>query len=127
MGSEGGIAEEGDLSTYEGTGVLVQHVILPAEGSHKRLLQKIRWGEVGEALAQVHCGVGGSQFYKLHPGEKKGRERQAFTEGPGSMLAPAPLASIPLEVSEVGVPPVEPSHCSQVDRTKHRSFQAHFN
>lgn len=100
----------------------MQHVVLPAEGSHECLLQKVRWGEVREALAQVHCSIGGSQFYKLHPGEKKGRERQAFIEGPGSMLELSLLASIPLEVSEVGVLPAEPSHCSQVDRTKHRSF-----
>lgn len=99
----------GGLPTHEGTGVLVQHVVLPTEGSHERLLQKVRRGEVGEALAEVHCGVGGSQFYKLHPGEKKRREREAFTEGPGSVLAPALLVSIPLEVSEVGVPPAEPS------------------
>lgn len=120
MGSKGCSAKEGGgcLSTHKGTSVLVQHVVLPGQSSHECLLQKVWWGEVREALAQVHCGVGGSQFYKLHPGEKKERERQAFTEGPGSMLAPAPLASIRLEASKVGVPPAEPSCCSQVDRTK---------
>ena len=121
------LPRRGGLSTHEATGVLVQHVVLLAEGSHERLLQKVWWGEVREALAQIHRGVGGSQFYKLHPGEKKGRERQAFMEGPGSTLAPALLASIPLEVSEVGVLPAEPSCCSQVDRTKHRSFEIPFN
>lgn len=56
----------------------MQHVLLPAEGSGELFLQKVRWGEVGEALAQVHRGVGGSQFYKFHPGEREGREGQAL-------------------------------------------------
>lgn len=54
----------------------MQHVLLlSADRSAERLLQKFWWGEVGEALAQVDRGVGGSQFYKLHPREMEGGEQ----------------------------------------------------
>lgn len=103
-GEGGGSAGEGDVSTHEGTGVLVQHVVPPAEGSGECLCQKVWCREVREALAQVHFGVGSSQFYKLHPGEKgnkstfRGSEQCAGTRS---------ACSIPLEGSGVDVPPAE--------------------
>lgn len=105
--------------THKGTGVLVQHVVPPAEGSCQCLSQKVWRREVREALAQVHLGVGSSQFYKLHPGEKgnkstfRGCEQCAGTRS---------ALSIPLE-GGVGVPPAEPSCCSQAGRTQHGSLQ----
>lgn len=113
-------AGEEDLSTHKGTCVLVQHVVPPVEGSRECLCQKVWCREVGEALAQVHLGVGSSQFYKLHPGEKG---KKSTFRGSGQCAGTGSAHSIPLEGGGVGVPPAEPSCCSQAGRTKHMSFQ----